>query len=64
MSEIVKDMIDAAINQDAASFLDKFETAINTKVAARLDALYPEVAHASMNPQVEAPEAPEASTTE
>ncbi|NBX51727.1 hypothetical protein EBT25_17770, partial [bacterium] len=42
------------INQDAAAFLDKFETAINTKVAAKLDAMYPEVAHAVMNPQAEA----------
>jgi len=63
MSETVKDMIGAAINQDAATFLDKFETAINTKVAARLDALYPEVAHSVMNPQAEAPEV-EASTVE
>lgn len=58
MSEVVKDMIGAVINQDAAAFLDKFETAINTKVAARLDAMYPEVAHAVMNPQAEAPAAP------
>lgn len=62
MSEVVKDMIGAVINQDAAAFLDKFETAINTKVAAKLDAMYPEVAHAVMNPQAEAPavEAPAA----
>lgn len=58
MSEAVKDMIDAVINQDAATFLDKFETAINTKVAAKLDTMYPEVAQAVMNPQAEAPEAP------
>lgn len=63
MSETVKDMIGAAINQDAATFLDKFETAINTKVAAKLDALYPEVAHSVMNPQAEAPEV-ESSTVE
>jgi len=55
MTEQVRDMIGAVINQDAATFLDKFETAINTKVAARLDAMYPEVAHAVMNPQAEAP---------
>lgn len=55
MSEVVKDMIGAVINQDAAAFLDKFETAINTKVAAKLDAMYPEVAHSVMNPQAEAP---------
>lgn len=55
MSEVVKDMIGAVINQDAAAFLDNFETAINTKVAAKLDAMYPEVAHAVMNPQAEAP---------
>ena len=55
MSEHVKDMIGAVINQDAAAFLDKFETAINTKVAAKLDTMYPEVAHAVMNPQAEAP---------
>jgi hypothetical protein len=60
MSEVVKDMIGAVINQDAASFLDKFETAINTKVAARLDAMYPEVAHAVMNPHAEVPAAPAA----
>lgn len=54
MSEVVKDMIGAVINQDAAAFLDNFETAINTKVAAKLDAMYPEVAHAVMNPQAEA----------
>lgn len=57
MSEQVRDMIGAVINQDAAAFLDKFETAINTKVAAKLDAMYPEVAHSVMNPQAEA-EAP------
>lgn len=55
MTEQVRDMIGAVINQDAAAFLDKFETAINTKVAAKLDTLYPEVAHAVMNPQAEAP---------
>ena len=55
MSEVVKDMIGAVVNQDAAAFLDKFETAINTKVAAKLDAMYPEVAHSVMNPQAEAP---------
>ncbi len=55
MSEHVRDMIGAVVNQDAAAFLDKFETAINTKVAAKLDAMYPEVAHAVMNPQAEAP---------
>jgi hypothetical protein len=59
MSEHVRDMIGAVINQDAAAFLDKFETAINTKVAAKLDTMYPEVAHAVMNPQAEVPtEAP------
>jgi hypothetical protein len=58
MSEQVRDMIGAVINQDAAAFLDKFETAINTKVAAKLDAMYPEIAHAVMNPQAEASEAP------
>ena len=55
MSDHVRDMIGAVINQDAAAFLDKFETAINTKVAAKLDTMYPEVAHAAMNPQAEAP---------
>ena len=55
MSEVVKDMIGAVVNQDAAAFLDKFETAINTKVAAKLDAMYPEVAYSVMNPQAEAP---------
>lgn len=50
MSEHVKDMIDAVINQDAAEFLGKFETAINTKVASKLESLYPEVAHQVMNP--------------
>ena len=55
MTEQVRDMIGAVINQDAAAFLDKFETAINTKVAAKLDTMYPEVAHAVMNPQAEAP---------
>jgi len=55
MSEQVTDMISAVINQDAAAFLDKFETAINTKVAAKLDAMYPEVAQTVMNPQAEAP---------
>lgn len=55
MSEAIKDMIGAVVNQDAATFLDKFETALNTKVAAKLDAMYPEVAHSVMNPQAEAP---------
>lgn len=55
MSEHVKNMIDAVVNQDAAAFMDNFETAINTKVAARLDTLYPEVAHTVMNPQAEQP---------
>lgn len=56
MSEAIKDMIGAVISQDAATFLDKFETALNTKVAAKLDAMYPEVAHSVMNPQAEAQE--------
>lgn len=55
MSEEVRDMIGAVINQDAAAFLDKFETVLNAKVAARLDTIYPEVAHSVMNPQAEAP---------
>ena len=55
MSEAVKDMIGAVINQDAAAFLDKFETALNAKVAAKLDTIYPEIAHSVMNPQVEEP---------
>ena len=56
MSEHVKNMVDATINQDAAAFMDNFQQAINTKIAARLDTLYPEVAHSVMNPQAEAPE--------
>ena len=56
MSEAIKDMIGAVINQDAAAFLDNFENAIGTKVAAKLDAMYPDVAHAVMNPQAEAQE--------
>jgi hypothetical protein len=56
MSEHVKNMIDATINQDAAAFMDNFQQAINTKVAARLDAMYPEVAHSVMNPQVDSAE--------
>lgn len=50
MSEYVKNMVDAAINQDAAEFINNFENAVNAKVAARLDAAYPEVAHSVMNP--------------
>jgi len=56
MSEHVKNMVDATINQDAAAFMDNFQQAINTKIAARLDTMYPEVAHSVMNPQAEAPE--------
>lgn len=59
MTETIKDMIGAVVNQDAAAFLDSFENAINSKVAAKLDALYPEVAHSVMNPSAEvASEAP------
>lgn len=50
MTDAIKDMISATINQDPVAFLDKFETALNTKLAAKLDAMYPEVAHAQMNP--------------
>lgn len=53
MSEHVKNMVDATINQDAAAFMDNFQQAINTKIAARLDTLYPEVAHSVMNPQAD-----------
>jgi hypothetical protein len=56
MSEHVKNMVDATINQDAAAFMDNFQQAISTKIAARLDTMYPEVAHSVMNPQAEAPE--------
>jgi hypothetical protein len=57
MTDAVKNMIGAVINQDAAAFLDNFENAIGTKVAAKLDAMYPDVAHAVMNPHAEAPAA-------
>lgn len=53
MSEHVKNMVDATINQDAAAFMDNFQQAINTKIAARLDTMYPEVAHTVMNPQAD-----------
>ena len=56
MTDAVKNMIGAVINQDAAAFLDNFVNAIGTKVAAKLDAMYPDVAHAVMNPQAEAQE--------